>query len=470
MHLPFTCFQFPSGLSHRGIHAVFLGLAIAGVALTASASPSVAQAKPLASQNFVDWCLRRDRLPTATQQTIDLMLRAVKTDSCPRADEILRKTTELTIPNGRLSDLEPIAFYPQITSLTIRQNAISDLTPLTKLTGLKKLDLSGQPEVSPHMLIALRTAEFIDPELSLLLPSVAQQGASTPGASIGSGVVLGGGGAPLRRQPKPVEWPRIEPARVWDPFLKQTKGETLQSRQERLKLEGQPQSDTLQTQRDSVLPPDLLLRPEPLNQISDLQPLAQLPYLQELYLGGNHIRDIRPLVRLPNLQVLSLHSNPLSYLEALREMPQLRSLDLHSIQARNFGALASLRDLRSLNLANNALKDANSVQWLKELRDLDLSMNQIRDLRPLSHLDQLERLSLDRNRIESLKPIGDKVTLRLLYIRDNQITSTHAIQGLTKLQQLLAWDNPLDRPLCPVRRVDLSSTGICTFRNPGGVY
>ncbi len=444
-------------------------------ALLASVSPLVtasasAQGLPLASQTFVDWCQRRDRLQPATQQTIDLMLRAVGTDSCQKAHRSLSKTTELTIPNGRLSDLEPIAFYPQLTSLTIRENAIRDLTPLTKLTQLRKLDLSGQPEVSGEMLMALRTTEFIDPNLSLLLPPVAAQGASP-------GVVRGGGGAPgesldlrlgvprVRREKKEPTWPRVQPATTWDPFGEQAKGETLKDRQERLKREA-----LSKTRQNNPLPPEALLRPEPLNQISDLRPLMQLPYLQELYLGGNNITDIRPLVQLPNLQVLSLHSNPLSYIEALRDMPQLRSLDLHSIKARSFGPLMDLRDLHSLNLANNQLKDVKQLQWLKELRDLDISMNELRDIRPIKYLEKLERLNIDHNRIASLKPIGQTVSLRRLYIRDNDIVNLHPIQGLTKLQRLLAWDNPLDRPMCPVRRVDMSSSSICTFRNPGGVY
>ena len=455
----FKCFSAPARF------AVLLApLAIAPL-LTFSTARAQAQTQNLATYNFIDWCQRRVRLAPGAQQTVDLMLQAVGTTDCQEANQILSRATELVIPHGRLTDLEPITFFPQLKRLTIHENSLSDLSPLAKLTELEMLDLSGQPEVKSALMMPMRTAVFVDQRVPMFDRIAVQE--PVPGAEPAS-IQTAQEEAPAETVVPDYQIMRV---RILEPQneAEQTKGETYKNRLNRLKIESQ---SPLMRQRPAAQPfvPGDILRPEPLNRITDISPLEDLPNLRELYLGGNNISDIRPLAKLPNLQVLSLHSNPLRYVDALAQMTQLRVLDLNSIESRDLGPVSKLRNLRALNLANNGIKDLRMIQKMKHLRDLDLSHNAVTDLRSLQFLNNLERLSLDRNQISDLRPLTEKVSLRYLSIRGNQIRNLHPIQGLTRLNQLLAWDNPLDRPMCPVRRADQSQTAICYFRIPGGVY
>lgn len=453
-----------------------VGAAIAPPFAQAQAQPTPAQPtqtnapapQNLATYNFVDWCQRRDRLAPGAQQTIDLMLQAVGTTDCAAANQTLRRAAELVIPHGRLTDLEPITFFPQIKRLTIRENALADLSLLTALPNLEMLDLSGQPELQSALMLPMRTAAFIDERVPRFDRIVVQEPAPVdPNAPPPQT-------AQTAQEPEPIAEPtildyRIMRVRILETPTEQAKGETYKNRLNRLKIESQ---SPLIQQRPEAQPfvPGNILRPAPLNRITDISPLENLPHLRELYLGGNNISDIRPLAKLPNLQVLSLHSNPLRYVDALEQMTQLRVLDLNSIESRDLGPVAKLRNLRALNLANNGVDDLRIIQKMSHLRDLDLSHNGIESLRSLRYLDHLERLSVDRNNISDLSPLTEKVSLQFLSIRGNQIRNLHPLQGLTQLNQLLAWDNPLDRPMCPVRRADQSKTAICYFRAPGGIY
>lgn len=208
-----------------------------------------------------------------------------------------------------------------------------------------------------------------------------------------------------------------------------------------------PKSEKL-AQLPAWIPQDFM-RPRPSNRLSDLRPLAYMPQLQELYLGGNAIADIRPLAYLPNLRILSLHSTPLRNLETLATLPQLEDLDLHSLASRDFGPIATLVKLKRLNLANTQLKDLRLLQNLVNLRELDLGSNQITDLRELSRLSQLERLSLDHNQVRDLSPLAAMTGLEVLYLRNNQIRDFRIVANFKRLEQLWAWDNPTELAVCP---------------------
>ncbi len=403
-----------------------------------TALPSDAQARVTAdSRGFIYWCDRRATAPTDMQVTLDLMLQAVETQDCRRAHKLLSLSTQLIIPGGRLATLEPISWYPQLRRLVIRESSITDLTPLEKLTQLEILDLSGVPEVP----FGLLTSDRRTHSHRFPAPSNLAKGNGTKAAPA-----------------KPGQMPAEPTKQLGDKPSKAPVGD----------FSVEPPPAELGSTRPFVW--GNVIQPAKTNQITDLTPLSKLTLLRELHLGGNSITSIRPLRELKNLEVLSLHSNPLKYLDSLEHLPRLTSLDVNSVGARNLWPVTKLRNLRRLNLANNNITDARLVIRLQRLEMLDLSMNKIEDLGPLRQLYGLRWLSLDHNQIKDLRPIGHAFALEALYVRDNEIRSLQPVSGMSRLRELMAWDNPLVRPQCPVRREDQTSTLVCQFTVPGGVY
>ncbi len=369
------------------------------------------------------------------QVTLDLMLQAVETQDCREAHMLLSRSTQLIILGRGLATLEPISWYPQLRRLVIRENTITDLTPLEKLSQLEILDLSGVPEVPFGLLTSDRRTHAHRAKANLDKAT-----ASKP------------------------DWTGMEHE------LEQTKQLSIKPSKHLAEGAEVKQATGIDAEATRPFVWGNIIQLAKTNQINDLKPLSKLTRLRELHLGGNSITSIRPLRDLKNLEVLSIHSNPLKYLDSLEQMPQLRSLDLNSVHSQNLWPVTKLRNLERLNLANNGLGDVRVVQRLKRLEMLDLSMNEIEDLSPLRQLHSLRWLSLDHNQIQDLGPIGHAFTLEGLYVRNNEIRSLQPISGMSRLRELMAWDNPLVRPQCPVRREDQSSSSVCQFTVPGGIY
>jgi uncharacterized membrane protein len=146
-----TDFQYVSGIDptspkpkcDRGYREVSFGTFYSNIpnykiALTSQSDPS-AQSK---IKSFVQWCQEKDTLSVATARTIDILLKQAKTQNCKSADSILDKLTELSIREGKISDLRPIAGFKNLTILNLDQNQIVDLTPLSNLSKLTTLSLS----------------------------------------------------------------------------------------------------------------------------------------------------------------------------------------------------------------------------------------------------------------------------------------------------------------------------------------
>jgi serine/threonine protein kinase len=78
------------------------------------------------------------------------------------------------------------------------------------------------------------------------------------------------------------------------------------------------------------------------NQITNLNPLSKLEALTELYLDSNQLYDIRPLMRLKNLTKLSLQNTLLVDPGPLAKLPKLKHLQLHG----EFGDMSKVRELK----------------------------------------------------------------------------------------------------------------------------
>jgi len=154
--------------------------------------------------------------------------------------------------------------------------------------------------------------------------------------------------------------------------------------------------------------------------IGNLTGLEYATGLEELYLSGNSISDISALSNLTTLQTLYLDSNSISDISGLSNLTSLRSLALGNNSISDISALSNLTSLRSLALRNNSISDISALSELTTLSFLYLRDNNISDLTPLSGLTALQRLYLNSNSISDIAPLvanmglgpGDIIRLR----------------------------------------------------------
>ncbi len=192
-------------------------------------------------------------------------------------------------PEGLLSDLSPLSELTKLRHLSVSGKSITDLSPLTELVNLETLVLfvTGVSDLSP--LAGLR-------KLTRLYFNHAPVSDLSPLAGLTS-------------------LERLEFFYAENPILLPLKGLT------NLRILGAGR-----------------------NGISDISPLAGLVNLEELELFDNHkISDVSPLTSLQKLRRLNLHRNDISDISPLASLHNLKWMDLAHNNILDISPLNALR-------------------------------------------------------------------------------------------------------------------------------
>jgi internalin A len=265
----------------------------------------------------------------------------------------LTNLTRLDISSSQISDLSPISSLINLDTLRLTYDGISDITPLSGLTGLTSLELTGNliSDVAP---LANLT------KLSWLILDSNQISDITPISNLTN---LG-----------------------------------------RIQLDD--------------------------NQVSDLTPMANLTRLNNAVLSRNHISNLAPIHNLTSLVSLDVSYNLISDITSLNGLTNLYDLNLSGNRVLDLAPLYDLEHLRWLGLADNQITDLSVLNGLTNITDLNLNDNRISDLVPLSSLTNLGYLVLRNNKISNVAPLADLKNLYYLDISHNQIEDFSPLSGL----------------------------------------
>ena len=126
------------------------------------------------------------------------------------------------------------------------------------------------------------------------------------------------------------------------------------------------------------------------NSVSSTLALAELTQLTSLNLSNNSISDTSGLVGPTQLTALNLSNNFVSDVSALAKPTQLTSLDLSNNSISDVSALAKLTQLTSLNLSNNFVSDISALVGLTQLKELYLKGNQLSAISLKTHIPEIQ--------------------------------------------------------------------------------
>jgi internalin A len=268
----------------------------------------------------------------------------------------------LSLANNALSDISPLSALGGLTSLNLSGNRISDVTALSGLTALRVLYLDGNPitDFSPLQSLSGLTmlsikgisisAEQRD-ALSRALPNCAIH---SEASSAAPQITLGGA--------------------------------------------------TFQTDSEKLVLSDMGL--------SDISALSDCRKLTYLDLSSNAITDISPLTDIPALETLILSNNQISNIYPLMGLSSIRNLYLDGNRVTDITALAGLSDLRELVLADNPIASLSGIENLNYLECLDISgINAVNDL---------------------LEPLYSCYSLRLIRLNSNPQLTGNAVDALNQ--------------------------------------
>ena len=395
--------------------------------------------------------------------TRDLLL-----DSQGLTDAVLPEIAQLyaldslSLMDNDLEDIGPLSVLGGLDTLNLSGNRIADLSPLSRLTELRTLYLDGNPltDLSPlYALHNLTTLSICGIELDTLqLQGLAQ---ALPDCAIRS------------------DTPRSATMDI-------TLGSiTFKSDVTELDLSGSEIHDI------RALSACTQLRFLDLsgNAVSDLTPLMNLPTLETLDIRDNLVTDLRPLMGLTKLRTLNAAGNRIADTAAVGAMAGLTALDLSGNPLTDLSGLRKLTNLHSLSLKNTGLYDGQLmyVQNLSLLanlflddnpglsneaigqlqsalpgchvsftelvytvsisgfeqpsnaKSLDLSSREIVDITGIDQMTELETVDLSGNNINNiyiLQYSPSRDTIRTLNLADNRLADISALASLTAIESL----------------------------------
>ncbi|KAL4227150.1 hypothetical protein ACF0H5_015123 [Mactra antiquata] len=183
----------------------------------------------------------------------------------------------------------------------------------------------------------------------------------------------------------------------------------------------------------------------PYNQLTDLSPLSQLPYLLVLDASHNKLTTVLDFKPPKNLKEVDLSFNEIEVITDLSAHHSLTKLNIDNNQIKIIQGLENCGRLKSLSLAHNKIEKIQGLDNLP-IRYLNLCHNKLTRIENLESLHVIQQINFSGNKIRSLKGLQDHSLLECLDLEDNEvidITEIKYIKELQMLRQLNLLRNPI---------------------------
>ena len=297
--------------------------------------------------------------------------------------------TEFTVPEG-VQVLDDLALLPYVEKLTIHDLRLDTLSPLTTLTYLKELDLSGCRFPASDLKVVAGL-----PRLEML--SLSRCNLSTI-ADLSGAMNL----------------------KILD-----LSSNTLRN------LEPLIPMNTLR---------EVYLQH---NAVTTLEPLSALTNLEKLDVSYNSVTSLAPLAGCTSLSWLHAGQNAISDLTGMDAFGALTHLFLDNNELTNISVLGKISGLEELDLSHNNIRMVDTLGKLPNLTKLNISYNDVYQLPTWESGSPMSILDGSHNMIENILPLHNLEELTYLYLDYNQIYSLDAIAGCYRLVMVNAYGNPI---------------------------
>ncbi|MCM3443795.1 leucine-rich repeat domain-containing protein [Metabacillus halosaccharovorans] len=125
------------------------------------------------------------------------------------------------------------------------------------------------------------------------------------------------------------------------------------------------------------------------------------------------------------------------------DMETLETLSLSYSQIRDLTGLEYASNLIHLYIYGNEITDITPLKGLTKLVHLDMEINNVSDISPLKNLTELETLWIDQNPIEDISVLSNLPNLTTLYLHETNISSIDTLLDVPSLQYVTLYYNNL---------------------------
>ena len=192
------------------------------------------------------------------------------------------------------------------------------------------------------------------------------------------------------------------------------------------------------------------------SEIADMSAVAGAAKLNTLYMTGSAVTNgLDKIGDMPSLTALDIEdlNGGKADVSFVSNIKTLESLCMNGIELGNLDMVSGLENLTKLYAQDCGLTNISALSSLVNIEDLRISDNAIKDIAALASLKNLEKLYIARNDLNSIKDISNTYSLEYLDISGNSgITAIDSIDNWWLLSDLYASG-------CSIAKVEL---GNCT--------
>ena len=135
--------------------------------------------------------------------------------------------------------------------------------------------------------------------------------------------------------------------------------------------------------------------------IVTLAPLADFVWLERLTINNQSIRDLEPLANKEYLKELNAQNTPISSLKPLEGDNMLEILNIENTQISDLGPLSKMTNLVTLNAAGTGVKSLKPLQNLNNLESLFVNNTSVKSLSPIENLPKLKLLKVYNTKVRN---------------------------------------------------------------------
>lgn len=322
-------------------------------------------------------------------------------DNSPVFTNQLWEIKEFTAPEG-VKTFSDLSLLPYLQTLTIQNQTIDSLEPLSKLASLASLDLTG--------------CTFPVEELTVLssLPSLTRLTLNECGLSTIAG------------------------------------------------LEGAPSLIYLDLGNNTIRNLEVLSNMSGLrelylqhNAVTDVSALSPLTNLDKLDLSFNALTSLSPLSSCVKLTWLGADHNSITNLTGVGSMPLLTYLSVSYNELTDVSLLAGCTELEELNIGNNSIADISKLNALGKLKKFNFSSNQVTALPKWPDGCPLQNIDGSYNQLTSIDSLKNMQQLSYVYMDYNLLSNIDALADNYCLVQVNVFGNAELKDVSALREHDI---------------
>lgn len=196
-----------------------------------------------------------------------------------------------------------------------------------------------------------------------------------------------------------------------------------------------------------------------LSENKNLSNLSALATVENLNLSDCGITSLTEIDNIDGIKVLTLNDNEISSLDGAENLSRITTLSISNNKLTSLNGLEKLENLQSFNVANNQISSLDGVAKLAKLTTFSADNNNISDANALTDLENLYFVSLNNNKLTSVPNFTAQADVYLAF-------ENNPIENVV-IPKAVATINLKD---CGVKTIDYSSveklTNITLVGNP----